>query len=252
MLKLSWRFVVACGIALMLSTILLAADPQAPIKTETYKSAVKVSCVGDSITVGVCSAPASWPVQLGVMLGEKWEVKPFGVSGATLLNSGDKPYQKEDACKNALESAPDVVIICLGSNDTKPGNWSHKEQFVKDYKELVEKFQKLESKPRIFISYAPFVEGTGNYGINEAAIKEQKPMIDKVAKDLHVGIINMHDTLAIASGKNQKVFADKVHPTKEGAELIAKSVLKVLTGKEYSGPSTLNAGSDGGKEKKSK
>ena len=69
----------------------------------------------------------------------------------TLLNHGDKPYQKENAFKAALAYKPDVVVIMLGTNDTKPQNWKFKDQFAADYKDLIEQFAKLPSKPRIFI-----------------------------------------------------------------------------------------------------
>ncbi|MDQ3813038.1 MAG: hypothetical protein M3347_03705, partial [Armatimonadota bacterium] len=46
----------------------------------------RVASVGDSITYGSGIQDRehnSYPAQLGAMLGEKWEVRNFGVSGAT-------------------------------------------------------------------------------------------------------------------------------------------------------------------------
>ena len=65
------------------------------------------------------------------MLGGKWQVRNFGVSGATMLEKGDKPYWSQQAYKDALEFEPHVVVIKLGTNDTKPQNWKFKNWFKK-------------------------------------------------------------------------------------------------------------------------
>ena len=129
------------------------------------------------------------------MLGDKWKVGNFGVSGRTLLKKGDHPYWTEKAYQNALAFKPDVVIIMLGTNDTKPQNWKHKDEFVADYTELVKSFLTLESKPRVYVCRPCPVPGTGNYGINEAGVKEQIPLIDALAAKLNLGVIDMHAAL---------------------------------------------------------
>ena len=62
-----------------------------------------VACVGDSITAGVgASNPANnYPSQLGGLLGGGVTVRNFGHSGATLLTTGDTPYQKTLEYTNA-------------------------------------------------------------------------------------------------------------------------------------------------------
>ena len=130
--------------------------------------------------------------QLGRVLGRKWEVGNFGVSGYTLLNHGDNPYQKQGAFKAALAYNPDVVVIMLGTNDTKPQNWKFKDQLTADYKDLIGQFAKLPSKPRIFICRPVSVPAGGNWGINEPGVKEEIPIVDKVAKETASGVIDMH------------------------------------------------------------
>lgn len=56
--------------------------------------AVKVACVGNSITYGIgVSDPdkESYPARLQQMLGEGYTVERFGKPGATLLNKGHRP-----------------------------------------------------------------------------------------------------------------------------------------------------------------
>lgn len=212
----------------LLSRPLMAAEPNAPIRVDEYQGVIRVACVGDSITAGVgAERGKSYPAQLAKMLGDKWEVRNFGVSGSTLLQHGNKPYQKQRAFKAALEYDPNVVVIMLGTNDTKPQNWKLKNEFVADYKDLLSQFAQLPSKPRIYICHPVPVPGGGNYGINEAGVKEQAPMIDKIAQETKVGVIDMYGALK----DHPETLPDKVHPNTEGATLMSKAVCKALTGK---------------------
>lgn len=77
---------------------------------------LKVACVGDSITAGsgVKDKSMPYPKQLAALLGDSYTVQNSGVSGATMLNAGDKPYQKEKRFADALAFVPDIVVIKLG------------------------------------------------------------------------------------------------------------------------------------------
>jgi len=214
---------IACAITLTSTSV-----AQETVDVAAYKGAIKLACVGDSITQGVGAEKGkSWPDQIQAMLGEKWQVRNFGVSGSTLLNSGDKPYQKEGAFKKALEFAPDVVVIILGTNDTKPQNWAHKDQFTADYQDLIGKFTALTSKPKMFICYPPYIAGKGNFGITEENTVAEFPFIDAAAKATKSGIIDVHASLV---GKDA-LIPDRVHPNNEGMTAIATAVFQGLTGK---------------------
>lgn len=202
----------------------------APIKVEDYSAVIRLACVGDSITYGSGTKDPkteSYPMQLAKLLGEKWDVKNFGVGGATLLNHGDKPYQKQKAFKAALDFNPDVVVIMLGTNDTKPQNWKLKEEFTADYKDLIDQFKKLPSKPHVFVCRPAFVAKKGNFGINEAGVLEEIPMLDKLAQEEAAGVIDIHAALL----DKAELIPDNVHPNHEGAALMAKAVCLSLTGK---------------------
>ena len=83
----------------------------------------RIACVGDSITYGAAikdRVKNCYPAQLGRMLGEKFEVRNFGVNGATLLKKGDKPYWKLKAYANARDFQPEVVVIKLGIGSAIP------------------------------------------------------------------------------------------------------------------------------------
>lgn len=200
----------------------------AEVSAVVEPAVVRVACVGDSITQGSGAENGkSYPSQLQEMLGSAWEVGNFGVSGRTLLKKGDHPYWIETAYQNALKFKPAVVIIMLGTNDTKPQNWKFEAEFVADYTELVKSFLALESKPRVFVCRPCPVPEPGKYGINEAAIQQEIPRIDALARDLKLGVIDMHAAL---EGKPQ-LLPDRVHPNTEGAREMAAAAFHALTGK---------------------
>lgn len=225
----SIRLLFAC----LLAGSALAADPMTPVKPSDYPAPVKVACIGDSITQGSGAEKGrSYPAQLQELLGAEWKVMNFGVSGRTLLKKGDFPYWKEKAYRDALASAPDVVILMLGTNDTKPQNWKHERDFAADYEELVKSFQALESKPRIYVCRPCPVPEPGNFGINGKNLKAWIKRIDKLAKEMDLGVIDMHEALE----DKPELLPDRVHPNTAGAGVMAATAYEALTGKEAAEP----------------
>ena len=200
---------------LLASVAALAAEP------------IKVACVGDSITAGYGVEPGkSYPSQLQALLGDGYKVGNFGVSGRTLLSKGDKPYVKEKAYQEALAMKPDIVIIMLGTNDTKPQNWKFEKEFEADYKALVESFKNLDSKPRIFLCRpSPGPDKPGN--IFEGTLKKLRPRIDRLASSLGCKVIDMNAAIAGKKG----MLSDTVHPNAAGSAELAKAAAKAIQGK---------------------
>ena len=217
------RFILA--LAGCCTATAMAAEPANP---SSDKPPIRVACVGDSITRGAGAGKGkSYPSQLQELLGASWVVGNFGVSGRTLLKKGDFPYWKEKDYQKALGFKPDVVIIMLGTNDTKPQNWKHEAEFVADYTELVKSFQALESKPKVFICRPCPVPEPGNFKINEAGVLEQIKRLDVLAAQMKLGVIDMHAALA----DKPQLLPDRVHPNAKGAEEMAKAAFAALTAK---------------------
>ncbi len=191
---------------------------------------IKVACIGNSITYGSGiqdREKQAYPYVLGTLLGNEYEVKNFGVSGRTLLKKGDHPYWNEKAYQNALEFLPDIVIIKLGTNDTKPQNWKYKEDFEKDYSDLIESFTNLPSKPRVIIC-KPVPAFKLMWGINDTVIVSQMiPAIEKLAKEKNVEQIDLYTPFKNSS----EFFPDGIHPNAKGAELMANEIYKHIVKK---------------------
>ena len=102
--------------------------------------AIRVACIGNSITDGYCvdmRTAYGYPAQLQKKLGNDYWVKNFGVSARTMLNKGDFPYMNEMAWQDALAFKPDVVVIKLGTNDSKPENWQYGSEFRQDLEQMI-------------------------------------------------------------------------------------------------------------------
>ena len=216
------------------------AATAAPVDVSQFKDKIRVACVGDSITAGDgVSKGNRYPQQLGRMLGDKWDVQEFGVSGATLLNAGDRPYQKEYLFKRAVELKADVIIIMLGTNDTKPNNWALIDGFEADYRDLITKLTAPNTKPHIFIARPCVVLGKGAFGITEEVLLKEMPKIDAIAKEVGADVVDIHAIMSAAAKEKPALIPDTVHPDAEGAALLAQAFFKAITSKDYDGLPTV-------------
>lgn len=206
-----------CGCSFSLSAQNLPRDaPSVPGK-------IKVACVGNSITYGYGIKgrdSLSYPARLQQMMGAAYDVRNFGVSGRTLLKKGDHPYWKEKAFSQVQHWDPDVVVIMLGTNDTKPWNWKYGDEFASDYASLLEVFKDLPSHPQIWAALPVPVFGTNRYGIRDSIVKVEIPVIRKVAGKEHVHVMNLYKAMK-PYGRD---FFDGVHPDSTGARYLARAV----------------------------
>lgn len=192
------------------------------------KDAVRVACIGNSITFGAGiknRSRDSYPSVLARMLGDSYWVKNFGVSARTMLNKGDHPYMNEPAYKNALAFNPNIVVIKLGTNDSKSFNWKYKADFMKDAQTMIDAFKGLPSQPKIYLCYPSKAYLTGD-GINDDIIsKEIIPMIKKLAKKNDLSVIDLHT----AMDGMPELFPDRIHPNEKGAQVMAEAVYQSIS-----------------------
>jgi lysophospholipase L1-like esterase/pimeloyl-ACP methyl ester carboxylesterase len=162
------------------------------------------------------------------MLGDKWLVRNFGVSGRTMLKKGDFPYWKEEAWTEAKAFLPDVVVIKLGTNDTKPQNWKYSNEFLADSRAMVRELKKLSSHPVIYLC-KPVPAYASRWGINDSTIVHGViPAVEKLAKEENLQVIDLYSALSGMA----TLFPDQIHPNAESAGLMAQRIAKQLTGKD--------------------
>ena len=192
------------------------------------KNAVRVACIGNSITDGFgidMATQQGYPARLQRLLGNGYHVKNFGVSGRTMLNKGDLPYQNELAWSDALAFRPDIVIIKLGTNDSKPENWQYNKGFTDDLQLMVDALKANKNNPRIILC-TPIPAFKPTWNINDSVIVNGiTPIINKVAKKNKLQVIDLH-TLYAHDG--DKMLNDAIHPDAKGALRMAEIIAKAL------------------------
>lgn len=183
---------------------------------------IKVAFVGNSITQGPGREhPESFPLQVGRLLGEPYEVKNFGIGGRTLLKKGDFPYWNEPQFQEVKDFRPDVVLIKLGTNDSKPQNWAHKAEFVQDYLDLIAEFRDHMPKDGKVYVMLPVPVTRENFGINpEIMNSEQRLMLFEIIQKSGAEVIDLYTPLQ----DRPELFPDGVHPTAEGLTIMARVI----------------------------
>ena len=191
---------------------------------------VKVACIGDSITWGftvIGRCRHSYPAVLQRLLGAGYEVRNFGHNDAAARFDADTPYVKKGAYRRSLAWAPDIVLLMLGTNDTKRRNWSP-EIFRRDYRALVESYLNLPSSPRVVL-IAPirvFLKGgIPILGLHPDTLEEGvRPAIRETAAQLGLELVDLGNIFTDSSH-----LMDGVHPQREGARMLAEAVYGALT-----------------------
>lgn len=214
-----------------------------PLAKADLSQPIRVACVGDSITYGAGLANRerdSYPAWLGRWMGPGYDVRNFGHSGATLLQKGDLPYIKQQEHSDALAFKPDIVVIMLGTNDSKhhggglattnevAENWQHKADYVSDYKSLIAEFRHANRRAKIYVCY-PTPCFPGRWGIDDNTIHfEILPLVHQVARQSHAKVIDLYTPFVGKPG----FFPDTVHPNAAGAKMMAAVIYQALTGKQ--------------------
>lgn len=193
-----------------------------------YRDALRVACIGNSITAGFgidMSSEKGYPADLQKDLGAGYLVKNFGVSARTLLNKGDFPYMRERQWKDALAFRPQIVIIGLGTNDSKPENWRYGKDFRKDMQQMIDSLKMLPSHPVIYLA-TPIPAFKPTWNINDSVIVNGiNPVIRTLAKKNKCRLMDLHTAYGPYAKLQQK---DGIHPTAKGAEKLAELVMAVL------------------------
>ena len=206
--------------------------------------AVKVACIGNSITDGHgidVATQFGYPALLQQMLGDNYWVKNFGVSARTMLNKGDNPYMNEMAWKDAVAFNPDIVIIKLGTNDSKPQNWQYGAEFKNDLKQMIttlrpdlaqpqkKKGKKSKNvqpaKPQIILC-TPIPAFKSTWNINDSIIANSIiPIQQEVAREYGLQVIDLHTLFA---DKPDLVQSDGIHPNEKGVKRMAEIIAETL------------------------
>ena len=185
----------------------------------------KIACIGDSITWGFTLLnpwKQSYPALLQERLGAEYEVRNFGYNDASARFDADTPYVRKKVYRDSLAWNPDIVLLMLGTNDTKKRNWDP-EIFRRDYRRIVESYLNLPSNPRVIL-IAPIrihlLMGRPLMGLYPETMEGGvRPAIHEIARQLDLEVIDLKDLFS-----DTRYCRDGVHPQREGARMLEEAI----------------------------
>ena len=224
--------------ALLLALLSIPAGANsAPTTLQT--GPLKIACIGDSITYGSKVAGRErnhYPAQLGHLLGEGFEVRNFGVGGATLLRAADKPYMGTKDWEEVRAWQPDTVIVMLGTNDTCQNtsrrNWEHAADLADDASAMVQALREEAHTTRFLLCSPPpmFPSASGLAPERRAELMERAPRLAQIGKALQ-GVaagkktVEYHDLARVFTASET---VDGVHTSPFGARALAQRLAGAL------------------------
>ena len=204
-----------------------------PCLADQRQPKVKVACMGNSVTYGAGIKDReqnAYPAQLQRIMGESYEVGNYGLSGATLLRKGHRPYHKTQAYQDAIAMKPDIAVIHLGLNDTDPRNWPYyRDAFVADYYRLIDTLRAVNPQVRVLVCrLTPIFSGHPRFKSSTRDWYWQiQDLIAVIARNRSTELVDLNRPLH----NRPDLFPDQLHPTAAGAAIMAHTIGRQLSGK---------------------
>lgn len=228
---MSWSWITAgLAAAVLLTALLFGAIEPLHLPPRPKAGQKRVACVGDSITYG-CFVPGqpwnNYPRRLEKLLGKAYCVGNFGYSDRAAIKSADHPYTAERLYRHSLDFQPEIVLLMLGSNDTKKINWDAA-AYECDLSALIDSYLQLPSRPQLFLLLPPPVFPGGKKVLwriqGEVLERELLPICRRVAADKALPLVDVHADFV----GREELFVEGCHPNARGARLLAETVYEAL------------------------
>ncbi len=223
--KIYLLYVVLCAAA----AFLLIAGFVQRNAAKTYR----VACIGDSITYGTGVLQTrdtdSYPALLQALSNGRYLAENYGAGGRTLLEGNKKSYSKTGYLEKIEAEEPDILLVMLGTNDSKPRNWDAAE-YEAQYEALVQRLMALPNSPKVYVMIPPAAfpgeDGLAVYNIDPQVIREQlTKIIPRIAEKTGAGLIDLYTP----TEGHPEYFTDGVHPNRQGNEVIAHEVYLTIS-----------------------
>jgi acetyl esterase/lipase len=190
--------------------------------------ALKIACVGNSITQGDWLAnPATqgYVALLQKMLGNNYRVMNYGLSGRTMLTTAQQPYSKEGKFRDLFTDKPDIITIMLGTNESRPSVWTTRAAYEADYATFIDSLETisistpgLPAHPLILPVLCTPATDNNTYTISGTIIADQiLPSIRSVAAAKGDSVIDAYTPFLPL----MNLVWDGVHPDTNGNKVLA-------------------------------
>ena len=202
-------------------------------------AAIKIACVGDSLTYGGgLTKPTAYPSVLQRLLGtENYLVKNFGASGRTMTlglsdaTYADRSYADTVIYQESLAFSPDIVVLCLGTNDTWAVDLSTKvgkDGYVAGLTYLLNSYKAIGVE-QIYVCLPPYAKSAS---IGQKVRDLVIPIVLENAESMGYQTI---DFFTPTNGKDDW-FYDNLHFDPIGYEALANAAYQKLTSSENNPP----------------
>lgn len=193
----------------------------------------RIACIGDSITFGAgvmrTRKADAWTFLLEKSLGKDFQVLNYGVSGATLQREGDSPYRKVGYLKRLKNAQPELIVLMLGTNDTKPFNWDE-ERFAREYEQLVQELKDKHWPHRLILMVPPKAFPEEQSGVvafdiqNDPICDSIRPLVFSLGEKFDLQVIDLY----ALTEDHPEYYGDGVHPNELGNRVIAERLQKQI------------------------
>jgi lysophospholipase L1-like esterase len=209
---------------------------------------MRVLVFGDSITQGYWDTDGGWVERLRrhydelqvTDLAGRDEPSVFNL-GISADNSGNVLGRMEtETLARTRHHRPPIIIVQIGVNDSSTDSLSGDdtvslpiEQYQQNLQGIIEKSQLIGSK-LIFVGLSSCDQSMsdpvawGDFHYTNAAIKAYENIMKMVAHAHDISFIPVFDAFKAEFEKGRQVFADGLHPSNEGHEVIYDIILPLL------------------------
>jgi lysophospholipase L1-like esterase len=201
---------------------------------------VRMVFIGNSITAGVydyhkSDIQVSYATQFTNLMqqvyGDTLETLNAGVSGRTMTKHGNAPIWNEPVFEEALGFSPDICLIALGTNDSKPPLYELvQNEFYSDYQDMIDTFRYVNPNISFVICLPPPIWEGHPYSPTDPhndtlLLNYTIPLIDSVAAANHLFVVDFHTPFI----DSVQYFTDHLHPNKEGHQKMARILFDQFT-----------------------
>lgn len=118
---------------------------------------------------------------------------------------------------------PDIIILKLGTNDSRTNEWPQDAFFYADYARLVDELVKTGATVYLCYPIPPY--GEKWEGRDKNVTKRLTPIIDRIAQEKQLKVIDLYH---LHKMEDSYYLPDGIHPTPEGYKRMAENIYKAL------------------------
>lgn len=221
----------------LIPTLLIA---MALLTANAQEHKVRMAFIGNSITYGSGLSnrlEQCYPAQLSALLsdvyGDTCSLFNAGVSGRAMMKNAPSPIWEEEQFEDAIMMVPDICLILLGTNDSKPYLWEDiGDEFLDDYLAMIDTFKFRNPETKFIVCYPTPIWPGQKYGTDwndlhndTLLVNNVLPAIDTIVQETGANLIDFYHAFPESE---RYLFPDSLHPNASAAGQMAQIIFDSL------------------------